>query len=96
MDSPPGRTSASTAASSAGRRTADAVGPGGLQRAHVLADVALQREDADVRAWSSCQDVMISEKHPKKRCRVTLRHYQPRVERRWSTGRSSTLMPTMA
>ena len=49
VDSPPGSTRPSTAASSSGRRTGTAIGALGGQRGEVLADVALQRQHADDR-----------------------------------------------
>ena len=47
VDSPPGMTSPSHASSSDGRRTGWARTPSSGERAQVLADVALEREDAD-------------------------------------------------
>ena len=53
VDSPPGITSPSHASSSAGRRTAIGAHAEPRERAQVLADVALEREDADRgHAWT--------------------------------------------
>ena len=81
LDSPPGITRPSTAASSAGRRTSDDFGAESAKDRGVLAHVALEGEDADVHACAL--DVLRA-------------IYQPRSARRCGAARSVTLMPTIA
>ncbi len=82
----PGGPGASTAAELGGATYGRRGRAGRLERADVLADVALQGEHADVGEQVMARGVMSRRKHPKKGRRAALRHYQPRSARRWSAG----------